>query len=89
MRLPQGAALFLAAATSDLGSYIATSMQLGLAFPSAHGGVAASATKFLLIFVPTQVPLAISEGLLTVFVVNLLKSQLGDDKRFPVLNGPV
>lgn len=89
MRLPHGAALFLAAATSDLGTYIVTSVQLGLAFPSTHGGVAASATKFFLIFVPTQVPLAISEGLLTVFVVNLLKSHIGDDKRFPVLNGAV
>jgi cobalt/nickel transport system permease protein len=86
-RLPHGVALFLAAAISDLGTYMVTSFQLGLAFPSAQGGVLASTTKFFLIFVPTQVPLAISEGLLTVFVVNLLKSHLGDDKRFPVLNG--
>ena len=85
--LPRGAALFLGASLSDLGTYVVTSIQLGLAFPSAQGGVFASAAKFFMIFVPTQIPLAVSEGLLTVFVINLLKSHLGDDKRFPVLNG--
>lgn len=87
MRLPASVALFLAAAISDLGTYMVTSFQLGFAFPSTEGGVLASTIKFFLIFVPTQVPLAISEGLLTVFVVNLLKSHIGDDKRFPMLNG--
>jgi cobalt/nickel transport system permease protein len=86
-RLPSGVAIFLAATLSDLCTYIVTSFQLGLAFPSAEGGVLASATKFFLIFVPTQVPLAVSEGLLTVFVVDLLKSHLGEDKRFAVLKG--
>lgn len=85
LRTPPGVALFLAAALSDLSTYAVTSFQLGLAFPAADGGVAASTAKFLLIFVPTQVPLAISEGLLTVFVVYLLRSHLGQDKRFLVL----
>ncbi|MBK8803236.1 MAG: energy-coupling factor ABC transporter permease [Fibrobacteres bacterium] len=87
LRVPQGGALFMAAALSDLGTYMVTSFQLGLAFPSVQGGVLASTAKFFVIFVPTQLPLAISEGLLTVFVVNLLRSHLGNDKRFPVLNG--
>jgi len=87
MRMPSGLAVFLAASISDLCTYMVTSFQLGLAFPSAQGGVFASAAKFFMIFVPTQIPLAVSEGLLTVFVINLLKSHLGDDKRFPVLNG--
>lgn len=89
LRVPEGVALFLAASISDLLTYMVTSFQLGLAFPAAHGGIAASTTKFFLIFVPTQVPLAISEGLLTVLVVNLLKSHLGDEAgvRFPVLKG--
>jgi len=86
-RLPSGVAIFLAATISDLVTYMVTSFQLGLAFPAAQGGVAASAAKFFLIFVPTQVPLAISEGLLTVFVINLLRSHLGEDKRFAVLGG--
>jgi len=84
--LPASLGIFLAASISDLSTYMVTSFQLGLAFPAAQGGVLASAAKFFAIFVPTQVPLAISEGLLTVFVVNLLKSHLGDDKRFSILN---
>lgn len=74
LRASDGVALFLAASLGNLATYTVTSIQLGWAFPAAHGGVAASMAKFLLIFVPTQVPLAISEGLLTVFVMNLLRS---------------
>lgn len=86
-RMPAGVAIFLAATVSDLCTYAVTSFQLGLAFPSATGGVPASTAKFLLIFVPTQVPLAVSEGLLTVFVVNLLRSHLGEGDRLAVLEG--
>ena len=39
-----------------------------------QGGVMASASKFLLVFAPTQVPLAIIEGLLTVVIVVGLKT---------------
>lgn len=74
LRLSDGVALFLAASLGNLATYTVTSIQLGWAFPAAQGGVAASTAKFLLIFVPTQVPLAVSEGLLTVFVMNLLRS---------------
>lgn len=87
LRLSHGVALFLAAAISDLGTYTVTSFQLGLAFPAAQGGVAASFAKFLLVFLPTQLPLAVSEGLLTVLVFNLLRSHLGEDRRFLALNG--
>jgi cobalt/nickel transport system permease protein len=37
------------------------------------GGFAASFSKFAAIFAFTQIPLAISEGLLTVIVMNLLQ----------------
>ena len=67
-------AVFLAAALGDLMTYIATSFQLAIAFPAEVGGFAASFTKFIGIFALTQVPLAISEGLLTVIVVNLLSA---------------
>ncbi len=87
LRASDGVALFLAASLADLATYMATSFQLGLAFPAAEGGVATSTAKFFLIFVPTQIPLAISEGLLTVFVMSMLRSHLGDDARFPVLDG--
>jgi cobalt/nickel transport system permease protein len=65
--------VFLAAAIGDLGTYVMTSIQLALAFPSEVGGFTASFTKFASIFALTQIPLAISEGLLTVMVMNFLK----------------
>lgn len=66
-------AVFLAAFLGDLGTYVMTSLQLALAFPSEVGGFFASFTKFAGIFAVTQIPLAISEGLLTVLVMNFLK----------------
>ncbi len=66
--------VFLAAAIGDLFTYCVTSLQLALAFPSAQGGVAASVVEFLGVFAPTQVPLAIVEGLLTVMIMMALES---------------
>ena len=65
-------AIFAAAALGDLATYVMTSLQLAIAFPDPVGGVAGAASKFLGIFAITQIPLAISEGLLTVIVWNLL-----------------
>jgi cobalt/nickel transport system permease protein len=70
----QRLAIFLAAALADLLTYTITSVQLALAFPSPVGGFIASFLKFAGIFAVTQVPLAISEGLLTVLVWNWLQS---------------
>lgn len=84
-RLSAGWAMFLAAFLSDLATYATTSLQLGMAFPAAQGGIGASTAKFLLVFLPTQVPLAVSEGFLTVLVVNLLRSHRGSHDRFPAL----
>jgi cobalt/nickel transport system permease protein len=64
--------IFIAATLSDLATYVVTAFQLALAFPAPVGGVLESALKFLGIFAITQVPLAISEGILTVIVFNLL-----------------
>ncbi|MEJ8547825.1 energy-coupling factor ABC transporter permease [Brevibacillus borstelensis] len=66
--------IFLAAALADLSTYLVTSVQLALAFPAASGGIMASFVKFAGIFALTQVPLAISEGLLTVLVWNWLQA---------------
>lgn len=74
MGVSRSVAVFLAAALGDLMTYVATSFQLAIAFPAEVGGFAASFTKFIGIFALTQVPLAISEGLLTVIVVNLLSA---------------
>ncbi len=70
--ISNGIAVFLAAALGNLMTYVTTSFQLALAFPAEAGGVMASAAKFLTIFVVTQIPLAISEGLLTVVIFNFL-----------------
>lgn len=61
-------AIFLAAALGDLFTYCVTSVQLGLAHPSAAGGAGGAIVEFLGVFAITQVPLAIIEGLLTVVV---------------------
>ncbi len=69
----QKLAIFLAAALADLLTYVVTSIQLALAFPAAVGGFWAALIKFAGIFAITQVPLAITEGLLTLLVWNWLQ----------------
>ncbi|MGH4139118.1 energy-coupling factor ABC transporter permease [Clostridium sp.] len=74
--------IFLAASIGDLLTYCVTSFELALAYPSASGGIVASAVKFLAVFAPTQLPLAIIEGILTVVIIMGLetyaKSELTD-----------
>lgn len=67
-------AIFLAASLGDLFTYCITSFQLAMAYPSEVGGVMASAVKFLGVFAPTQLPLGIVEGILTVVIVIGLES---------------
>ena len=65
--------VFAAAALADLATYLTTSVQLALAFPDPVGGMSVSFAKFAGIFALTQIPLAISEGLLTVLVLNAVR----------------
>lgn len=74
LKVNRKVAVFLAAALGDLFTYCVTSFQLALAYPSADGGVMASAVKFLGVFAPTQLPLAIIEGIITVIIVIGLES---------------
>lgn len=67
--LPKKLNVFLAAAIGDLFTYCVTSLQLAMAYPSENGGVTASAVGFLGVFAPTQLPLAVIEGLLTMLVI--------------------
>lgn len=69
---PQWLAVFVAAAMGNLMTYITTAVQLALAFPSQVGGMSASLQKFLGIFAWTQVPLAVSEGIITVLIFNAI-----------------
>ncbi len=70
----QKIAIFLAAALANLATYAVTSIQLALAFPAVDGGVWTSFLKFAGIFMITQVPLALSEGFLTLLVMNWLQT---------------
>jgi cobalt/nickel transport system permease protein len=71
-RLSRSIAVFLGACLGGLATYVTTSAQLAWAFPDPVGGVWASFAKFASIFALTQVPIAISEGLLTVLVINAI-----------------
>ena len=73
--------VFLAATLGDLFTYCVTSLQLALAYPAEQGGVALSAAKFLGVFAPTQLPLAIIEGLLTTVIIIALESYVSDLQR--------
>ncbi len=66
-------AIFLASAVGNFATYVVTSFQLALAYPSAEGGIIASFIKFGAVFAITQIPLAIIEGLLTNLVMNILE----------------
>ena len=70
--LSEKVTVFLAAAVGDLATYMVTAAQLGIAFPDPVGGFAASFAKFAGVFALTQLPLAVSEGLLSVVVYNTL-----------------
>lgn len=66
--------IFLAAMIGDLFTYCVTAIQLALAYPSETGGIFASAVKFLGVFAPTQLPLAIIEGILTTVIIITLET---------------
>lgn len=72
-KLSTGMSVFLAAALADIATYMVTSIQLGLAFPDPATGVLVSIAKFLGVFLITQIPIAIAEGLLTTIVYNLIE----------------
>ena len=45
-----------------------------MAYPSATGGVTGSLLEFLGVFAPTQLPLAVLEGVLTVMIMMALEA---------------
>ena len=72
VRLSFSVVVFLAAVLGDLATYLTTSVQLALAFPDGASGFSGALAKFMAIFAVTQIPVALSEGLLSVLVMNLL-----------------
>ncbi|RCX16604.1 cobalt/nickel transport system permease protein [Anaerobacterium chartisolvens] len=85
---PQWLAVFLGAALGDLLTYVTTSVQLALAFPAEIGGFGASLAKFTGIFAVTQIPLAISEGILTVLIFNAIAAYGKDELKALKLFSP-
>jgi cobalamin biosynthesis protein CbiM/cobalt ECF transporter T component CbiQ len=69
--------IFLSTVVGDLATYVTTACQLALAYPSAHGGYSASFVKFLGVFLITQIPISIAEGLLTVVLLRSLAADQG------------
>ncbi len=74
LKVNKNVGIFLAASLGDLFTYCVTSFQLAIAYPAADGGLAVSIAKFLGVFAPTQLPLAIVEGLLTAAIIMGLES---------------
>lgn len=81
LRGPFTLAVFAALAVADWSTYVATSVQLGLAHPGPTGGVIASVSRFLGIFAVTQIPLAVAEGLLGVLLFRFLIRVAPDELR--------
>ena len=72
-KINQRVGVFLAAVIGDMFTYCINIFQLAFAYPT-EGGVWVSAAKFLSVFAPTQLPLAIIEGFLTVVVMITLEN---------------
>lgn len=68
LRINRRAGIFLAAALGDLFTYCITALQLALAHHT-DASMSESFAEFLAVFAPTQVPLAIIEGIITVLIV--------------------
>lgn len=62
---------------ADLFTYLVTSVQLALAFPAADGGFLASFLSFLSVFAVVQLPLAVLEGVITAFVLEVVQTRSG------------
>lgn len=73
--------VFLAAFLGDLFTYCVTSVQLAVAHPAPEGGVGAALVKFLGVFAPTQLPLAVVEGILTVVIIIALETYASRELR--------
>jgi cobalt/nickel transport system permease protein len=76
--VPASWAVFYAATIADLATYVVTAVQLALAFPDPMSGTVGALRRFLALFALTQVPIALTEGALSVLVMNLLRSHAGE-----------
>jgi len=75
-RVPTSAGIMIAATFGNLFTYIITSVQLALVFPT-EAGFFDAFLKFGSIFAITQIPLAIGEGILAVILFDFLAKYKG------------
>ena len=68
LKINNKANVFIAAALGSLFTYCVTAFQLALAHPG-EMGFSASLVQFLGVFAPTQLPLSVLEGVLTVLIM--------------------
>ena len=73
IKLNKNVSVFLAAALGDLFTYCVTAFQLAIAH-HADTTIGTACLKFLAVFAPTQIPLAVIEGILTVLIISALES---------------
>jgi len=73
--------IFLSAFLGSLFTYCVTAVQLGIAYPKEVGGMKVSILKFLGVFAPTQLPLAVIEGILTLIFMLALETYAGTELR--------
>lgn len=78
-KMSTGWVVFLAAGLANLVTYVVTATQLAVAYPDPVSGFIGSWAKFLGVFALTQIPLAISEGLLTVVIYNALRANASEE----------
>ena len=72
LRTGDTVAIFVAVAVANIATYATTSVQLALAFPDPATGFLGAFAKFAGLFAVTQVPLAITEGILAVLLFRAL-----------------
>lgn len=72
LNFPKTWAIFFCAFVADMATYLTTSLQLAWAYPDSINGIMGSAIKFMSVFIVTQFPIAVIEGLLSVLLFNLL-----------------
>lgn len=72
LHLPTSLSVVVATTIGGMAVYACTSLQLALAFHETSEGVLAAWYRFLLIFAPTQAPLAVVESILTLICLKAL-----------------
>jgi cobalt/nickel transport system permease protein len=79
LRAPQWLAVFGASFISNMAIYSCTSAQLAIAFAGSTAAFGSNLVKFLAIFAVTQLPLAVIEGIFTVFAFRYIQKTNQED----------